>query len=255
MLWIVGGLIALGAAAYRYWRNERRRHEMQAFATRAGLRYAANDPFGTVQLGFRLFREGDGRGVDNVCWGTTGGFEVRLFDYWYYEQTRDDRGHTHRTYRYHSCTLFRIPGIYGPRLTVEPEGVFSRLKDAIGFRDLQFESEDFNRAFQITAAGDERFAYAVLDAGMMDWLLNAGRQHRIETMGNVVLVSTSRVPAAGLWSLLSVARGFRDRVPDVVSELYPAAEHQGHDDLTSMPTPVLPDLPSSDDSIVPKWTL
>lgn len=90
---------------------------------------------------------------------------------------------------------------------------------------------------------------------MMGWLLSGGRQHRIETMGNLVLISSSRVPAAGLWSLLSVARGFRDRVPDVVSELYPAAGQQGHDDITSIPAPVLADPPSSDDGTVPKWTL
>lgn len=256
VFWLVGGLIAVGVAIHRHLRKERRKREMRAFAGKAGLRYSHRDPFGTVRLGFRLFRQGDGRGVEHVCWGTTGGVEARLFDFWYYEQTRDQRGHTHRYYRYFSCAMIRIPGIYGPRLTVEPEGVFSRLADAVGFRDLQFESEDFNRAFQVEVAGEDRFAYAVLDAAMIEWLLTAARQHRFETLGDLVLVSTSPRSAAGMWDLLSVARGFRDRVPAVVAELYPAAAHEGHPDVTEVPMPYLPDRSSDrDDGILPTWTL
>lgn len=256
VFWVVGLAIAVGAAAYRHVRGQRRRRELMAFASRAGLRYSHGDPFGTVGLGFRLFREGDGRGVENVCWGTTGGLEVRLFDYWYYERSRDDRGHEHRVHRYFSCVLIRIPGIYGPRLTIAPERALSRLADAVGFRDLQFESEDFNRAFQVEVTGDERFAYALLDAGMIEWLPTAARGHRFETLGDLVLVSRSQVGAAGLWDLLSVARGFRDRVPPVVADLYPAADHEGHPDVTDVPMPDPSDpAQGRDDSIVPKWTL
>lgn len=256
VFWVVGLVAAAGMAAYRYIRRQRRRREVRAFATKAGLRYSHGDPFGTVGLGFRLFREGDGRGVENVCWGTTGGLEVRLFDYWYYEESRDRQGQKHRNYRYFSCALIRIPGIYGPRLTIEPEGVFSRLADAVGLRDLQFESEDFNRRFQVKVAGEERFAYAVVDAGMIEWLLSAATRYRFETLGDLILVSTGQGPASALWDLLSVARGFRDRVPPVVGDLYRAKEHQGHADVTEMSLPQLPDLPTErDDGIVPKWTL
>ncbi len=45
--------------------------------------------------------------------------------------------------------------------------------NALGFRDLQFESEQFNRAFRVKA-DDERYGHAVVTPRMMELLLARG---------------------------------------------------------------------------------
>ena len=47
------------------------------------------------------------------------------------------------------------------------------VRDAVGLGDQDLESERFNRAFDVRAS-DRRFASALLDARMMEWLLAPG---------------------------------------------------------------------------------
>ena len=57
-----------------------------------------------------------------------------------------------------------------PSLEVNFEHSGREVVELVGLRDLQLESEEFNRVFRITAS-DERFAYDVLHPRMMQWLL------------------------------------------------------------------------------------
>ena len=65
-------------------------------------------------------------------------------------------------------------------LTVVPERLVSRLRDAIGVPQINMELEEFNRAFQIRA-GDARFASAFVDARMM--AVAAGAKPRCRLRG------------------------------------------------------------------------
>jgi hypothetical protein len=58
------------------------------------------------------------------------------------------------------------------------DDLFPRLVGHLGFQDMEFESEDFNRAFRVKG-GDREFAYQFVDARMMKWLLSTGGQLRI----------------------------------------------------------------------------
>ena len=79
-------------------------------------------------------------------------------------------------------------------LTVVPERLVSRLRDAIGVPQINTELEEFNRAFQIRA-GDARFASAFVDARMMQWLLEQGRRCRLRGSGPRVMVFRRRATA------------------------------------------------------------
>ena len=76
-------------------------------------------------------------------------------------------------------------------LTVVPERLVSRLRDAIGLPQIDTELEEFNRAFQIRAA-DARFASAFVDARMMAWLLEQGTGVGFEIVGGRVMVFRRR---------------------------------------------------------------
>jgi hypothetical protein len=112
-----------------------------------------------------------------------------------------------------------------PQVSVRPEGLMSRLADHMGFRDLQFESEGFNRTFQVEA--DEReFAYQLLDARMITWL-EPLEGFGFETLGRFLLVWSDRLAPEELRALLAAAKGFRDRVPRMVWNRYALERERG----------------------------
>lgn len=213
-------LVAVAAGIwYSIVAKRRRIQELTAVATRLGLQFSEDDPFGLTELPFALFRAGQGRGCENVMWGNAAGMPLRLFDFWYYEETTNDKGQRSRTYHRFSCALTEI-GAACPHLTVERESLLTRLADHLGFHDIEFESEEFNRAYQIKGP-DRKFAYALVDARMMAWLLGQ-RRARFEVDRALVLCATSRLKPAELPALSDTLREFRDHIPLVVSSLYPA---------------------------------
>jgi hypothetical protein len=107
-----------------------------------------------------------------------------------------------------------------PTLQISEENVFTRLADALTFRDIEFESEEFNRRFTVKGH-DERFATAFCDARMMHWLLQHGDGYAFEVVGDRLLCWCRRVEPAGMIHLLGTSKTFREQIPAVVSDLYP----------------------------------
>ncbi len=219
LLIVVFALVAAGIAVGTWYYRRRRREAFGAFALRHGLEYSLRDPFGLVGLPFRLFQKGDGRRVENVLWGDWRGEPVRAFDYWYYEESTDSRGSRTRSYHRFSCVLLEIPASF-PQLSIARENLITRLADGIGFRDIEMESEEFNRRFQIGAA-DRKFAYALIDARMMKWLLGLRRAVAFEVLERWVLVYVKkRMAPAGFAPIIEMALAFRDRIPRAAWSMY-----------------------------------
>ena len=213
-------IAAAGGIAYlSYYLKERRRRAMAFAATQLGLRFALADPFDTLQEPFALLREGDGRGVENVMWGMWAGLECRLFDYWYYEESIDSKGNRSRSYRRFSCVMSSVDASCSP-LTIAGENLWTRLGDHLGFRDIELESEEFNRAYTLKSP-DRKFAVDFCDARMMQWLLVHGEGYAFEAVGDRLLASCRRLSPTGLIPLLGTMRNFRQQIPRVVFSLYP----------------------------------
>ena len=214
------GLVILGGAAYLSYLSKKKRRE--AFATMArqlGLSYSAEDPLGTLAEPFSLFEKGDGRGVENVMWGTWQGIDLRAFDYWYYEESTDGKGSRSRTYYRFDCSIVPIDAAC-VRLIISHENVLTRLAGAMSFHDIQFESEAFNKAYNVKSA-DKKFANDLIDARMMDWLLKDGAGFSFEIVGDEVLCYGKKIAPADFVPLLGTAKAFLDHVPSVVHSLYP----------------------------------
>ncbi len=220
-LFVLFGLIALGGVYLSFYFRSKRRQELAALALQLGLEFSAEDPFGCLGYPFALLSRGDGRGVENVMWGLWQGIPVREFDYWYYEESTDSRGHRSKTYHRFSCAVTEIDASCS-HLTLDRENLFTALADRIGLRDIEFESEAFNRAFNVKSA-DRKFANDLLDARMMDWLLRTDADFRFEVAGRWALASSKKRRPQDLIPLLGTLRQFRDHVPRVVYELYPVA--------------------------------
>jgi hypothetical protein len=210
-------MIAIGVFSYLA-----KKHRLEGFALVArqqGLAFAEDDPFATLDEPFSLFGRGDGQGVENVMWGTWQGADLRAFDYWYYQESRDAKGHTSRSYYRFDCVRLGV-GADCPHVSIDPENFLTRLADALSFHDIEFESEAFNRAFTVKSA-DGKFANDLIDARMIAWLLANATDCVIELMGDQVLVARTRLAPEELTGLMALATAFVAQVPRVVGELYP----------------------------------
>jgi hypothetical protein len=150
--------------------------------------------------------------------GTWQGVEVREFDYWYYDETRDSQGRTQRSYRRFSCAVTEVAASF-PQLSVARENLLTRIADSIGLDDIDFEVAEFNEAFNVKAR-DRRFANDFVDQRMIRWLLQQDAAFGFEASGRWLLVYGRRRRPTELVPLLGTLKGFRDQVPRVVYDLY-----------------------------------
>lgn len=213
-------LVAIGGIFLSYYLKKKRREEMHRFALQHGLAFSAKDPSGIVAWPFSLFSRGHGRGVENVAYGTwKGGHPVTAFDYWYYTQTTDSKGHTSRSYRRFSCAAIDVPAAF-PHLEIAREGVFTRLAGRLGMEDIELESPEFNRRYNVKA-GERRFAFELLDARMLRWLVDFDQGLAFEVAGNRLLAYRKRHGASGMMPLIETLLMFRERIPQVAWSLHP----------------------------------
>ena len=105
-------------------------------------------------------------------------------------------------------------------MQISEETMFTRLADALTFRDIEFESEEFNRRF--TVRGRRAVRDRVLrrsDDGTPR--LRRGDGYAFEVVDDRLLCSCRRVAPAGMIHLLGTVKTFREQIPAVVSSLYP----------------------------------
>jgi hypothetical protein len=217
----VVAVVAAGVAIawFAYAAKAKRREGLLALAVREGLEFSVDDPLGLLWYPFHLFTRGDGRGVENVLHGTWNDIPLAAFDFWFYDETTDSKGGRHRTYHRFSCALGEVEAALGS-LVIGRESVFSRFADAVGFDDIAFESDAFNRTFEVRCE-DRRFASAFVDPRMMEWLLATDRRQSFATGGRWLLVVAPRQPVEGFPGLLTTLRDFRAQVPRVIPSLFP----------------------------------
>jgi hypothetical protein len=209
--------VAVAIVVGGFYLKKRRREGFALAALQLGLAYAAEDAFGLLDLPFELFTRGDGRGIENVLYGTWEGLPVHVFDYWYYVESSNGKTRS-KTYERFNCALGPLD-VRTPHLTIAKENILTRVADALALDDLQFESEEFNHAFNVK--GDHAFGVAFCDARMMTWLLANGRDFVLEVNDGRMLAACRRVAPTALLPLMHTLRAWRDQVPRVVYSLYP----------------------------------
>ncbi|TMK81669.1 MAG: DUF3137 domain-containing protein [Actinobacteria bacterium] len=163
---------------------------------------------------------GDGRGCENVLSGTWDGLPVREADYWYYTESSDSKGGRSKSYSYFSVVVADLDCSV-PRVSISKETLLTRAAEHLGARDLDFESEEFNRMFKVTAQ-DPQVAYQLIDPRMMNWLLSTGGAFGFEVAGH-------RRRPTELIPLFGSAQLFRDHIPRLVRTEYGIRQGEGTD--------------------------
>ncbi len=183
-------LVAAAAAVaiiYAVIQAERKRRlVLKAVARKLGLGF---DPGVDRQLhhayAHSVFRKGHSRRATNNMFGvlTLAGHpvHVRMGDY-QYTTGSGKHSQTHRI----SYAAFMLPFVGLPELLIRREGIGDKLISGIGFDDIDFESEEFSRAFWVTS-GDKKFAYDVIHPGMMEFLMR-GPTPKVEIVHDVCLI-------------------------------------------------------------------
>lgn len=200
-------------------RASRRRDAARAIASRLGLLYSEGDPLELLERPHRLFRKGDRRRIDTTLHGVLDGRPIALCDYVYTETSRDAQGNTsHRDYRWSLCALRLTWSL--PWIEITPEGLGRRLLNVLGVgRDVQFESDEFNRAFTVLS-DDRDFAYTLIDPAMIEWLMANAEDCHIEIEGPDMVLAVREIPWEQMPILAGVAMELHDRIPPVVGERY-----------------------------------
>lgn len=221
MLGVVGAVfflvmvvVALAGVGVSYWLKQKRRDELAAYAHEHGLVYSPIDTYGLDSLPFHLFKQGEGRGCENVLTGRWNDVPVTGADYWYYTESTDSEGHRNKTYHRFSVVVCEL-GAWLPSVQIGHENMLTRLADHLGFDDIDFESEEFNRRFRVKSK-DREFAFKLLDAPMISWLLHTAGDHCYEVSGNHLLVYRSKVAPAELTPLFLAGAVFVQHIPRLV---------------------------------------
>jgi hypothetical protein len=152
----------------------RRFEEMARLAERLGWGFEAIDTLdaNSPYSGFAIFSQGGDCTPYNTIIGSIhtdrGQVPVRMGDFRYeLASPADDR--KHNTYRF-SYFLMSVPYKGIAELSIQRETVLDRIAEAMGAADINFESEQFSRAFAVKC-NEKKFAYEICHPKMMEFLL------------------------------------------------------------------------------------
>ena len=211
---VLAGAVAIAVSVW----GKARREELAAVAARLGLEFDQSRER-SFHRGYEhgVFHKGHGRVAFNQIFGTLTMGErpvrIRMGDYRYTTGHGKNRS-VHRL----SFALFHLPWVGTPDLLIRKEHVGDKLAGALGFDDIDFESEEFSRSFFVKSK-DKRYAYDVIHPRMMEFLLK-GPTPSAETVSDVCLVREGW----GYWSperflrMPSWFEAFLDHWPDHVIE-------------------------------------
>jgi len=213
-IFILFVLLVIAGAVYSAIAAKKRREELFAFATRLGLDFSPGNDYGLAdRFGFLdKLAQGSNRYAFNVISGNYRQNQVLAFDYHYETHSTDSKGNRQTHHHYFSFFILLLP-ISFPELKITREGLLSKLAQALGYDDIDFESAEFSRTFCVRSK-DRKFAYDVCNAQMMEYLL-ANRDLSLEIEGPALaLAFDTRLSAAEIEANLQRLLEIRLRLPD-----------------------------------------
>lgn len=162
---VIAGIIA-GVVAAR-----KRRDALLQLAVRLGLEFHPENDYDLPHQ-FRFLnklRQGQNRYAFNRLAGYYRGHPIRVFDFHYETRSSDSKGNSQTHHHYFSFFMLLLPREF-PEVTIAREGLLSKLAQALGYDDIDFESAEFSRKFCVRSK-DKRFAYDVCNPRMIEYLL------------------------------------------------------------------------------------
>lgn len=205
---------------------KKRREAMQAAAAELGFTYqaelfAAEHGALLAQMqGFHPFGKGERPKAFNLLAGQNSGLAWRIFDYEYITRDRDSDGNeTTTTHRY--GVLVAEGDINYPELRLQGEGLFSGVAAALGFKDLQFEYEAFNKRYKVNSPDPKR-THDLIHPKAMEYLMAVPVRHWQFRGNQTVIVTDNPVNISDIPVLMKEVQGFVALVPAYYRQDNPA---------------------------------
>ena len=150
---------------------KKRREALMQLASKLGFSYSPDKDRGMDdQYGhLNALRQGSNRYAFNIIKGDYQGHRVQVFDYHYETHSTDSKGRRQTHHHHFSFFIMTLERSF-PELIITKEGIFSKIAQAIGFDDIDFESHEFSRKFCVKSK-NKKFAYDVCNAQMIEYLL------------------------------------------------------------------------------------
>jgi hypothetical protein len=206
-------LLVIGLIVISLYTESQRRKALAALAQSMGWTYCADDRIGIPQRYglFDCLNKGHSQHASNIIEGRFGDIDFRGFDYRYKTGSGKDET-THNLSAVVAKTKYPLKGIF-----IRPESFGDRIAGVLGFEDIDFEWDEFNRAFYVKAA-DKEFAYDVINQKTMEFLMdNRGWTVQIAGMDMIVYTGATFSPEE-FQAALNFARVFLELLPDYLAD-------------------------------------
>ena len=206
----------------RFRRELSRSEEMERTAHGLGLEFSKADPAypGSTALRypFELFSRGIEQSCENFIIGAVGAVDIVAFDFLYRLQvdSNDAEGHMLSEPVRFSCALARVDG-QRPHVVVEPAS--APPSDRADGEPVRLEWGDFNARYRVISP-DRGFAAALLDLGLMRWLVDEAPALPLtwEIQRDRVLCRAPSLPPREIAALVSALSEFARRISPGASD-------------------------------------
>lgn len=191
LIFILVGVLVITGVVWGIIAAQKRREAMASLAAQLGLRFrpgkdrALPDHYSFLDK----LRKGSNRYAFNILEGVYHTQKVIVFDYHYETHSHSSKGGRRTHHHYFSFFILVVPQAF-PELTIGRETFLSKIAQAVGYDDIDFESSEFSRTF-VVRSKDKKFAYDVCNPKMMEYLLR-NRDLTIEMDGPAIAIGFSR---------------------------------------------------------------
>jgi hypothetical protein len=188
---IIVVICIIGAIIWGIYAGKKRRDEMTLLAERLGLNFHHERDYHLADRYSFLdkLRQGSNQYAYNILSGRYRDHEIAAFDFHYETYSRDSDG-KRKTHHHHFSFFILELEKYFPELTIAKEGLFSKIAQAVGYDDIDFESHEFSRNF-VVRSKDKKFAYDFCNAQMIEYLLT-DRDINLELDQNMLAIAYHR---------------------------------------------------------------
>ncbi|MGN6555580.1 MAG: hypothetical protein ACTHLW_17880 [Verrucomicrobiota bacterium] len=192
----------------------KRREAMALLGAQLGLSFSTEKDYAMADR-FEFLNQlahGSNRYAYNIFTGVFRGNEVIACDYHYETHSTDSKGRQQTQHYQLSVFILMLPRNF-PEVRISSEGFFSKIAQAFGYDDIDFESAEFSRKFCVRSP-DKKFAYDFCNAQMIEYLLaNPDLSIEIENRA-LALVFSSPLAVEQIEPNLRRLVEIRSRMPD-----------------------------------------
>ncbi|MHC4638285.1 MAG: hypothetical protein ACYTBP_05105 [Planctomycetota bacterium] len=170
---------------------KKRREDLNCLAQKLGMSFhpEKNYDLDNEYKFLDALRQGSNRYAYNILYGDYKDQYLQVLDYHYETHSTNSKGHQQTHHHHFSFFILKLEKSF-PEIKITKEGFFSKIGQALGFDDIDFESHEFSRRFCVRSK-DKKFAYDVCNAKMIDYLLD-NKDMSIEIENNALALAFNR---------------------------------------------------------------